>query len=126
MASVKDRPIDARGMQGTAWPAELLQSVWSEQQPLIAARIGSIERATAALEDGHLGELARAEAQRAAHMLAGSLGIFGSHDASRAAHELELALLHPAREQAPAMRNLLACISHADHGPLVEHVDVDR
>jgi HPt (histidine-containing phosphotransfer) domain-containing protein len=105
------------------WPVDLLRTVWNEQRPLLAQRIEVIEHATSALEENRLGEELRAEAQRAAHMLAGSLGIFGSQTASDVARDLEMALARPAPQRAPAVRGLLSRLPRIDREPLVLHVN---
>lgn len=105
------------------WPVDLLRAVWSEQQPLLAERIEVVERATSALEEDRLGEELRVEAQRAAHMLAGSLGIFASQTASEVARDLELALARPAPQQAPAVREMLSRLPRIDREPLALHAN---
>jgi HPt (histidine-containing phosphotransfer) domain-containing protein len=94
---------------------DMLHAIWRRQQVRVGERVELIEHAAHALGQGQLGATLRDEAQRAAHMLAGSLGTFGFADASRAALELELELagleLEPARPmpaRAAAMTSLLA------------------
>jgi Hpt domain len=117
MESAEDRSIGIPG-KDAGWPVDLLWLVWSEQQHLFAERIEVIERATSALEEDRLGEQLRAEAQRAAHMLAGSIGIFGFQDASEAAGDLELELAQPAPKRAPTVRKLLSRLPRTDRNPL--------
>jgi hypothetical protein len=74
---------------GVHAPAGLLHGVWERQRGLIGERVGTIERAVQAQSGGELDAETRQAAERAAHMLAGSLGTFGLADASRAAGELE-------------------------------------
>ncbi|HEX5928124.1 MAG TPA: Hpt domain-containing protein [Solirubrobacterales bacterium] len=63
--------------------------VWARNLPSISERVGTIERAAMAAEDGELdGELA-ARAHSAAHKLSGSLGSFGLAHGSKLARELE-------------------------------------
>jgi len=102
------------GVQDAGWPVDLLQSVWSGQRELMAERIDVIERAAAALEEGRLEEQLRVQAQRVAHMLAGSIGIFGFQQAGEAARELELELASPALERASTVRSLLSCLHRID------------
>jgi chemotaxis protein histidine kinase CheA len=116
MASTSDRLIGTPGAQRAGWPVDLLQAIWSEQQPLLDERIGVIERAASALDQNRLGERLRAEAQRAAHMLAGSIGIFGFDDASQAAHALELELACPSRERAQTMHALTSRLRNVHAG----------
>ncbi len=88
--------------------SELLDAVWARQRGLIEERIGSIDRALAALKRARLDECTRCKAQRAAHMLAGSLGTFGFPDASEAALQIELGLAAgPDPSDAPKLSRLL-------------------
>ena len=73
-------------------------------------RIDLIERAVTALIAGELDEVLRADARRAAHTLAGSVGTFGFVRASRVAVELELALTDPAPAQAPTLQALIVTV----------------
>jgi diguanylate cyclase (GGDEF)-like protein len=73
-------------------------------------RVSLIERAVQALTEGELDEPAGVQARQAAHSLIGSLGTFGFIRASEAARELELDLITPAPERAPAMSALLALV----------------
>jgi HPt (histidine-containing phosphotransfer) domain-containing protein len=68
---------------------------------LAQKRIAVIQRAVAALADEHLDSDLRREAESEAHMLAGSMGMFGFMQASVAARrvEWELAHLGPASER---------------------------
>jgi len=86
----------------TAWTLEALQAVWEHQHDRVSERIDSIERAIDALADGRLDADMKRDAERAAHMLAGSLGMFGFIEASDAAHILELALSASASASASA------------------------
>ena len=90
-----------------AWTVQALRSVWAHQHDRVHDRIDLIERSLAALAGGCLDADLRREAERAAHMLAGSLGMFGFIGASDAAHKLELELVHPMPGRAPALRALL-------------------
>ena len=99
------------GSRIDATPApDTLAAIWERHRASMLERIGLIERAIAALTAGQLGEAQCAEARRAAHTLAGSVGTFGFVRASRVAGELELALGHPAAAQAPSLSALLATV----------------
>jgi chemotaxis protein histidine kinase CheA len=89
------------------WAAEVLRTVWVQQQGRVRDRLRLIERAIQSIAHGPLDEELRCAAERAAHMLAGSLGMFGFTDASHAAHRLELELAHPEPTRAPRMSALL-------------------
>jgi chemotaxis protein histidine kinase CheA len=123
MESAEDRSIGILSSRDSGWPVDLLRAVWSEHQPLLVERIEVIERATSALEEDQLSEQLRAEAERAAHMLAGSLGIFGSQTASDVARDLELALARPAQQRARAVRGLLSRLPRIDREPPVLRVN---
>jgi chemotaxis protein histidine kinase CheA len=113
MASTENISVGLLDTREDDWPAELLRSIWREQQHRLTARIAVIERATVAIEHDCLGEELRAQAQRAAHTLAGSIGIFGLEDAGAAAHALELELACPAPERTAAIRELLVRLMQA-------------
>lgn len=76
------------------WAYELSQ-IWGRQQARMDKRIETIARALDELADDRLETVdpeRRWKAVRAAHMLAGSLGVFGLYDASAAARRIELGL----------------------------------
>jgi HPt (histidine-containing phosphotransfer) domain-containing protein len=102
----------------SAWTADALRSVWARQQSRIHARIALIERAVTALAEDRLDAGLRADAERAAHMLAGSLGVFGFIGASDAARELEAELAHPTPEGTAALPALLSRLRSGVQGPV--------
>jgi diguanylate cyclase (GGDEF)-like protein len=73
-----------------------LQAVWQEVRPKLHQRISSLEQAAARLTQGKLSKKLRQEAERNAHKLAGSLGMFGSDLGSSLAKEIE-AVLQPGK-----------------------------
>ncbi len=81
-------------------------------------RMATIEHALTELVDDRLDPGLRGEAERAAHMLAGSLGMFGFILAADAARRLECELLHPRVEQAPMLSGLLARVRAGIQGPV--------
>jgi HPt (histidine-containing phosphotransfer) domain-containing protein len=107
MESVDHSSTGSLGTRSAGWPVDLLQAIWSEQQPLLEERISVIEQAASALDQGRISEQLSSEAERAAHMLAGSIGIFGFSEASQTARDLETALARPSRKQAQTVRKLL-------------------
>ncbi|HEX3693509.1 MAG TPA: Hpt domain-containing protein [Solirubrobacteraceae bacterium] len=120
MQQADDRSIATADSVDAGWSIELLRSVWNEQRPVLFRRVETIEQAATALEHDRLGEQLRSDAQRAAHMLAGSLAIFGLTDAGEAARELEL-VLEPARcapERAQTVLRLLARLPGKGCDPL--------
>jgi HPt (histidine-containing phosphotransfer) domain-containing protein len=116
-------PTSTPSLEGAAWTVEALSSVWEHQQSRVSARIEVIERAVAALGEDHLSVDLKADAERAAHMLAGSIGMFGFIDASDAAHALELELAHPTPERAPVLSALLATLRSGVRRPVALRSD---
>lgn len=66
-----------------------LDSLWQSSREELGRRISTIETAARAVQEGSLGESERANAQAAAHKLAGTLGTFGLAEGSQHAAELE-------------------------------------
>jgi chemotaxis protein histidine kinase CheA len=88
-----------------------LESVWSEHETTTFERVALVEHAIERLIAGDLPEHEREQARRAAHMLAGSVGMFGFERSSVAALALEAALdetLTPDRERAQVLREQVA------------------
>ncbi|GEM_PF-2155478 len=103
-------PVDAplpepANARESAWRA-----VWEEHRAGLLAKVSVIEHAIAGLGTAELDEQLRGEAYRSAHMLSGSLSMFGFTHASEAAHELELEFAQPARAHAPALSSLVAIV----------------
>ena len=69
-----------------------IEAVLEKRRGLLASRVATLEEAVTALVCGDLDEELRALAEREAHKLAGSLGMFGLHRGSEVARELERAL----------------------------------
>ena len=110
--------------QHDAWTIGVLRSVWGHQRDRVSDRIAVIERAVAALADDRLDAELRREAERAAHMLAGSVGMFGFLGASDAARSLESGLVHPTPDRAPALLGLALAVREGVRGPVVLCSDV--
>lgn len=104
---------------GTTWDTDALAGVWEGQREIVVERLTVIEQAIHASADGRLGADLQDRAQRAAHMLAGSLGMFGFGDASTAASNLELALSRQMPDRAAELAALLACIRRDIERPVV-------
>jgi diguanylate cyclase (GGDEF)-like protein len=96
------------GAPTTSSSEDALRAIWQKHRVGVLERVGLIERAVSALTAGALDEQLRGEAQRAAHMLIGSVGTFGFIRASEATRELELELAEPAPAHASAMARLIA------------------
>ncbi len=98
-------PIDI-ALEDREWEARMLSSVWERQRWLVERRIAIVESAVQALSQARLSREHKENAKRAAHTLAGSLGIFGFEDACRAAALLERGLEHPVDADAPRLAAL--------------------
>jgi HPt (histidine-containing phosphotransfer) domain-containing protein len=115
--------VIAPALEHAAWTVDALRSVWARQQGRVSERIDTLERAIAALGDDRLDAALTEEARRAAHMLAGSLGMFGFLRAARAAHCIEVELTHPARDRAPVLAALSSSVRSGVRGPVVLSVE---
>jgi HPt (histidine-containing phosphotransfer) domain-containing protein len=103
--------------RSAAWTVAALRSVWARQQDRIGERLDTIECALAALAGDGLDPELRRSAERAAHMLAGSVGMFGFLSAGQMARELEERLPHAARADAPELSALLLGVRRGLRGP---------
>jgi HPt (histidine-containing phosphotransfer) domain-containing protein len=74
------------------------------------AKLGVIEHAVAVLGAAELDERSRGEALRSAHMLSGSLSMFGFTQAADAAYDLELEFVAPAQARAVTLSALVAIV----------------
>jgi len=111
-------PAAASVLEHAAWTVDALRSVWAHQQGRVSERIDTLERAIVALGEDRLDAALAEEARRAAHMLAGSLGVFGFLRAGHAAHCAELELAHPTRDCAPVLAALLSSVRSGIQGPV--------
>lgn len=105
-------------LAGDAWTIDALRAVWARQQDRVQARLDALERAIAALAEDRLDPGLRDEAERAAHMLAGSVGMFGFLGASSVAHELERAITGSDAGRAPRLSRLLQDMREDLRGPV--------
>jgi len=87
-----------------------MRAVWERHRGRIIANMGEIERALAAVGTASFDEQLRGEARRSAHMLSGSLGMFGFTRASEAAHELEQELARAGRARTTTLATLLSIV----------------
>lgn len=69
---------------------QALKAMWAKFLPQMRERMATIDAANRALADGHLSEDMRAEANAAAHKLAGVLGTFGLTKGTVLAREAEV------------------------------------
>jgi diguanylate cyclase (GGDEF)-like protein len=88
-----------------------VEAIWERSRERNAGRIGTLEEAIGAMLDDSLNEDLRARAERDAHKLAGSLGMFGFPRGSEIARELEQALAAPAPTQAFHLAELTLALS---------------
>jgi chemotaxis protein histidine kinase CheA len=112
------RPATQSELEHAAWTAEALRSVWERQYERVSERIGVVERALVALGEDRLDNESRGDAERAAHMLAGSVGMFGFLDASDAAHQLESELPQATVDRASELLVLLGRLRKGIQGPV--------
>jgi HPt (histidine-containing phosphotransfer) domain-containing protein len=87
--------------------AALLATLWVKVRPIVEERLATLDHAAAAARAGTLAEDLRKQALNSAHNLAGSLGMYGYHEGTRVARELEM-LLGGAQPDAGRMGALLA------------------
>jgi HPt (histidine-containing phosphotransfer) domain-containing protein len=106
-------PVDAPLSEPAAARERARRAVWEQHRAGVLAKLGVIEHAVAVLGTDGLDEQLRGEAQRSAHMLSGSLGMFGFTQASDAAHELELEFAQPTRARAQTLLTLVAIMRRA-------------
>src|SRR5689334_16013189 len=69
-----------------------IADLWARQRPEMLRRVDIVEDAVASLLEAELRPEQQAEAESAAHKIAGSAGSFGFDQASEHAREIELAL----------------------------------
>lgn len=118
-------PAHATGHVDACWTLEALRAVWEHQRDRVHDRIDVVDHAVAALtNDDDLDASTRREAERAAHMLAGSLGMFGFIDASDAARSLEVELAHPTPGRARELSALVRRMRDGVRGPVRPVCDV--
>jgi len=92
IASILGFPAPVRetpGQQEHRATTTAVGEVWQRFKATIQNRIAILEQATVALLDGRLDENLRQNAEREAHKLAGSIGVFGFPEGSRLAREIE-------------------------------------
>jgi diguanylate cyclase (GGDEF)-like protein len=99
-------------------PADAVRTIWEKHRESAFRRIGLIERAITGLTVAGLDEGLRDQAQRAAHMLAGSAGTFGFTRASQAARTLEEKLAAPVQAQVPRLAELVMELRHDMEGEI--------
>jgi HPt (histidine-containing phosphotransfer) domain-containing protein len=73
----------------------LLSDLWERNLPTLRERLDILDRAASTASSGKLPEDARAEALDIAHRLSGSLGMFGYHQGTEIARQIEEILKAP-------------------------------
>jgi HPt (histidine-containing phosphotransfer) domain-containing protein len=99
-----------------------LRAAWVEHRAGLLAKLSLIERAVLALGSAQLDEQLRIDATHAAHMLSGSLGLFGFAHSSDAAYRLQLELEYPEPSRAPALCALVEVVQRAFDAVSSQHV----
>ena len=93
-----------------------LGELWLRSRDEMLGRLATVEQAALTLRSAALEDAVRHDAQRAAHQLAGSLGIFGFEAPAALARQLEQllrAVPQPATPQATRLRRLAAELRRA-------------
>jgi HPt (histidine-containing phosphotransfer) domain-containing protein len=89
----------------------MLDELWLKFRPQIEERVVVLEQAAAALAQDNLSPALCAEAQSAAHKLAGSLGTFGFMAGGEMAREAEsMYQSNPSRESAAHLNEIAAAL----------------
>ena len=84
---------------------KLIATLWQRNQTQVLERLEVLERAAAEAAASELSPGLVQEAAEIAHKLAGSLGMFGFHEGTRVARELEVYFESPSPD--PALLGLL-------------------
>lgn len=84
-----DSPGEKCGLPNPAALSRILDDMWEKFLPEIRERARILEDAGRAEDAGTLEEADRQAARSAAHKLAGTLGMFGLHQGTELARELE-------------------------------------
>jgi len=111
----------------SAVPAAV-RAVLDQHRPAIEQRVATVEEAVTAMVSAGLDEDLRARAERDAHKLAGSLGMFGAPRGSELAAELEQSLGvagGPAAAELPRLAELVLDLQNQLRG-LFEHTTEDE
>jgi HPt (histidine-containing phosphotransfer) domain-containing protein len=98
-------------MRSTPNTTKMIADLWMRNQPRVAERIAVLDRATTAAATGSLTPDLLEQATNIAHMLAGSLGMFGFNEGTRLARELEQHL-EARMPEADHLLTLLAQLRH--------------
>ena len=88
-----------------------VEAVWARTRDQTITRIATVEAAVTAMLDGSLDEEQRAAAEREAHKLAGSLGMFGFPRGTELARDLEQGLAPGSTTAPPALAELVLALS---------------
>ena len=81
------RPVP--GGTGDGAMVDVMAGLWEQFRGTIMGRVAVVERAGLALRKGGLDRELRLDAEREAHKLAGSVGMFGFHDGTAVARKIE-------------------------------------
>lgn len=73
----------------------LLANLWERSLPTLHERLNILDRAALEGISGNLSETSRIEALNVAHKLSGTLGMFGRHQGTEIAREMEQLLSAP-------------------------------
>lgn len=73
----------------------LLANLWERSVPMLHERLDILDQAALEAVSGNLSEISRIEALNIAHKLSGTLGMFGRHQGTEIAREMEQLLSAP-------------------------------
>jgi HPt (histidine-containing phosphotransfer) domain-containing protein len=85
----------------------LLTSLWERNLPTLYERLELLDRVAAESASGNLTGIKREEAFDIAHKLAGSLGMFGYHQGTEIARQIERILSSPIPAPSDHLANLV-------------------
>jgi HPt (histidine-containing phosphotransfer) domain-containing protein len=92
----------------------LLANLWERSLPTLHERLNILDRAALEGISGNLSETSRIEALNVAHKLSGTLGMFGRHQGTEIAREMEQLLSAPIPAAAlPRLVTLAASLRQA-------------
>ncbi|MDM9383726.1 response regulator [Chlorogloeopsis sp. ULAP01] len=94
---------------------QAMSGMWNQYQELMAERIQVLQQAAGELHTGKLGSDLHQSAGRAAHKLAGVLGMFGKETGTQTAREIERILEGDSKLSAAQQRQLISLIEKLDN-----------
>lgn len=103
----KDHAAPAAEIRNATEVETEIQSIWQQVKENLTQRVAIIQEAARAAQDRNLTETLRETAEKTAHKLIGSLGMFGSDQGSELAQQLEKLFQIKTRLRPPQAKKLL-------------------